>query len=78
MIYMNSQRNMNEPSHCLFPAGSLMLKVNNRNTRTKWEICLKLTIKASEFKFIVSLVQGRRKLFSVGGGVWGGGGVAEI
>ena len=73
MIYMNSQRNMNEPSHCLFPAGSFMLKVNNRNTRTKWEICLKLTIKASEFKFIVSLVQGRRKLFSVGGGVWGGG-----
>ena len=29
-----------------FPAGNYMFKVNNRNTRTKCEICSKLTIKA--------------------------------
>ena len=29
----------------LFPAGIYLLKVNNRNTRTRCEICLKLTIK---------------------------------
>ena len=27
------------------PAGSYMFKVNNRNTRTRYEICSKLTIK---------------------------------
>ena len=32
----------------LFPAGIYLLKVNNRNTRTRCEICLKLTIKTSE------------------------------
>ena len=31
-----------------FPAGIYMLKVNNRNTRTKCEICWKLTIKTPE------------------------------
>ena len=31
-----------------YPAGIYLLKVNNRNTRTWYEICLKLTIKASE------------------------------
>ena len=30
------------------PAGIYLLKVNNRNTRTKCEICSKLTIKTSE------------------------------
>ena len=30
---------------CYFPAGIYLLKVNNRNTRTKCDICSKLTIK---------------------------------
>ena len=30
------------------PAGIYLLKVNNRNTRTRCEICSKLTIKTSE------------------------------
>ena len=32
----------------LFPAGIYLLKVNNRNTRTRFEICSKLTIKTPE------------------------------
>ena len=31
-----------------WPAGTYMLKVNNRNNRTRYEICSKLTIKISE------------------------------
>ena len=31
-----------------YPAGSYMFKVNNRNTRTRCEICSKLTIKTLE------------------------------
>ena len=31
------------------PAGNYMLKVNNRNTRTRCEICSKLTIKTPEW-----------------------------
>ena len=31
-----------------YRAGTYMLKVNNRNTRTRCEICLKLTIKKPE------------------------------
>ena len=30
------------------PAGTYLLKVNNRNTKTRCEICLKLTIKTPE------------------------------
>ena len=30
------------------PAGNYLFKVNNRNTRTRCEICSKLTIKAPE------------------------------
>ena len=30
------------------PAGNCMFKVNNRNTRTRCEICSKLTIKTPE------------------------------
>ena len=30
------------------PASNYMLKVNNRNTRTRYEICSKLTIKTPE------------------------------
>ena len=37
-------------AHCSFilinnPAGNYMIRVNNRNTITKFEVCLKLTIK---------------------------------
>ena len=32
----------------IFPAGNYMFKVNNRNTRTRCEICSKLTIKIPE------------------------------
>ena len=32
----------------LFPGGTYLLKVNNGNTRTICEICLKLTIKTPE------------------------------
>ena len=32
----------------VFPAGNYMFKFNNRNTRTRCEICLKLTIKTPE------------------------------
>ena len=31
-----------------YPAGICLLKVNNRNTRTRFEICSKLTIKIPE------------------------------
>ena len=31
-----------------FPAGNYMFKVNNRNTRTRCEICSKLTIKKND------------------------------
>ena len=31
-----------------YPAGNCMFKVNNRNTRTRCEICSKLTIKTPE------------------------------
>ena len=31
-----------------FPAGIYLLKVNNRNTKTRCEICSKLTIKTPE------------------------------
>ena len=31
-----------------YPAGIYLLKVNNRNTRTRCEICSKLTIKTPE------------------------------
>ena len=31
-----------------YPAGNYMFKVNNRNTRARCEICLKLTIETPE------------------------------
>ena len=31
-----------------YPAGKYMFKVNNRNTKTRCEICSKLTIKTPE------------------------------
>ena len=39
--------NSSSPSIC-DPAGIYLLKVNNRNTRTKYKICSKLTIKITE------------------------------
>ena len=35
----------------LYPANINMFKVNNRSTRTRCEICSKLTIKTSERRF---------------------------
>ena len=32
----------------VFPAGIYLFKVNNRNARTQWEICSKLTMKTLE------------------------------
>ena len=37
-----------EPLGHIYPAGNYMFKVNNRNTRTRCEICSKLTIKTPE------------------------------
>ena len=34
--------------NCCVPVGIYLLKVNNRNTRTRFEICSKLTIKTPE------------------------------
>ena len=39
---------LNYPNAITFPAGNYMFKVNNRNTRTRCEICSKLTIKTPE------------------------------
>ena len=36
------------------PAGNCMFKVNNRNTRTRCEICSKLTIKIPERIFPIT------------------------
>ena len=33
-----------------YPAGTYMFKVNNRNTKTRCKICLKLTIKTPEWR----------------------------
>ena len=38
---------------CFYPAGIYLLKVNNRNTRTRCEICSKLTIKIPERVFLL-------------------------
>ena len=40
----------------VFPSGIYLLKVNNRNTRTKCEICSKLTIKTPERRYSVFIV----------------------
>ena len=39
--------------HCHTPAGNNMFKVNNRNTRTRYEISSKLTIKIPERRGVV-------------------------
>ena len=38
--------NTNAKSKKRIPAGIYLLKVNNRNTKARYEICLKLTMKA--------------------------------
>ena len=38
------------------PANSYLFKVNNRNTRTRCEICSKLTVKTPERRSSVSIV----------------------
>ena len=38
----------------LHPVDIYLIKVNNRNTRTSWEICLKLTIKTPELAMFFS------------------------
>ena len=42
------------PPPIFSPAGNCMFKVNNRNTRTRCEICSKLTIKRRSGVFIVN------------------------
>ena len=51
-VHLGLQKNLC-PKNCLIlhlpiPAGIYLLKVNNRNTRTRCEICSKLTIKTPE------------------------------
>ena len=47
--------NHSQPILSSIPAGNYMFKVNNRNTRTRFEICSKLTIKTPERRhFIVN------------------------
>ena len=43
-----AKRKMILYSSTTIPAGNYMFKVNNRNTRTRCEICSKLTIKTPE------------------------------
>ena len=40
---------------CRTPSGIYLLKVNNRNTRTRCEICSKLTIKTPERRWALAL-----------------------
>ena len=39
------------------PIGNYMFKVNNRNTRTRCEICSKLTIKKPEFELTLNIFE---------------------
>ena len=43
-------------SRYYYPAGNYMFKVNNRNTRTRCDICSKLTIKTPEWRQNVFIV----------------------
>ena len=47
MTNKNSKKDV-ESNEILNPVGIYLLKVNNRNTRTRCEICSKLTIKIPE------------------------------
>ena len=45
--YFNHNKH-NTDSISKYPAGIYLLKVNNRNTRARFEICSKLTLKAPD------------------------------
>ena len=49
ILWFNEGKNLVKSN--LNPAGIYLLKVNNRNTRTRCEICSKLTIKTPERSF---------------------------
>ena len=44
LVIFNMQKSVSS-SYSIFPAGNYTFKVDNRNTRTRCEICSKLTIK---------------------------------
>ena len=47
-VWLKSSDNFEVSNGSTFPAGNYMFKVNNRNIRTRCEICSKLTIKTPE------------------------------
>ena len=47
------------------PAGSYMFKVNNRNTRTRCEICSKLAIKIPERRRCINLNGGKMRMIQI-------------
>ena len=49
LVFANSNRAFKREN----PAGNYMLKVNNRSTRTRYEICSKLAIKMAEADTII-------------------------
>ena len=52
VLILKKEESLTYSNFCLnnvqIPAGIYLLKVNNRNTRTRCEICSKLTIKTPE------------------------------
>ena len=48
LMLLYSHCNYSEQLYGINPAGIYLLKVNNRNTRTRCEICSKITIKTPE------------------------------
>ena len=47
-FFENGSKMYSKRYHTSFPFGNYMFKVNNRNARTRSEICSKLTIKTPE------------------------------
>ena len=47
-IVFNEKNNIKTLQQCNISVGNYMFKINNRNTRTRCEICSKLTIKTLE------------------------------
>ena len=47
-LLLPDTRDLRNPSWDISPAGNYMFKVNNRNIRTRFKICWKLTIKTPE------------------------------
>ena len=45
-------KGLNASTKLIIPVGIYLLTVNNRNARTRYEICSQLTIKTSERYFI--------------------------